>query len=483
MAIFFCRLGYHSLWSDELVTAEKVIHQSQAEIWNPRHANMEGKAVLGCMVPYYSLLKLWSSVAGASEAGLRSFSAASAIAAMALILRFGPGSWGLGPSTSLVAATLFLLSPMMLWYAQECRYYGLLQPLSLIVCGTYLEFWKTLRPTWLLAWVAAAIFAVMTHAYMIFLVGGGCFYGLWQWCRHRLCHAPLVITAHVLVAGYFLAVWRFLSASYERISTTEHAAYVLQTDDLMPWKVLSNFICGIYEHGPVPIATLLSLAAAALLILHLRASLPSPRADGQSEAGAPAAWLWIAAALGTGAMMIAVSWSLDNLVEGKRYVMVFFAPFCIWLALALTRPVLPRLLPVIFLIAMAMNNVLVDWNYFTNPQKQNWRLAGQAIREQARPGDVWIHQSVPRAFAAEYYGGSPKAPYLNVLWEPGDILKTPHPPEIRQAGRIWLVRTGGIAEAYAARLQEAGFRPTQPWVLPAGSHFSTHLWLFERSQP
>jgi len=128
----------------------------------------------------------------------------------------------------------------------------------------YFQFWKTSRWQWLAGWTIVSIFAVM----------------------------------------------HLLTTSYDRISTTEHAAYTLYTDDLMPWRVLSIFLCGVYEHG--------------------------------------------------------------SLVRSNDAIMA------------------------------SLLLMTVEREYFSKPQKQSWRLAGESIRKHSSAGDVWLHQSTPRAFASEY---------------------------------------------------------------------------------
>lgn len=476
--LFLFRIGQHPFWSDELLTAEIVVHQSQSEIWNPRHPGMEGGGIRGCMVPYYSAAKIWCSTLGSSEAGLRSLSAVSALVALAMILALGPSFWGLGRRASLVAAVLFTLSPMMLWYAQEARYYAFLQPISLAVCSCYFQFWRTWRWQWLAIWVIVSVFALMAHPFMIFGIVAISCYGMWVWWKGGFARRAIVILSHGLVAGYFLAVMRLLTTSYDRISTTEHAAYTLYTDDLMPWRVLSNFLCGVYEHGSLIrsndaiMASLLLIAATVLLVLHVQAGFNERKKD---------AVFWMAASLGACALMISVSWFRPFMVEGKRYVMVFFAPFCVCLAMALVRMSSFRLTLPLFIGVMALNSMTVEREYFSPPQKQNWRLAGESIRKHSSAGDVWLHQSTPRAFASEYYGGYPSSLFQNLVWEP-TALNGQMPSALMNAKRVWLVKTGSIADVYGVRLEKAGFRRTNNWILPSGRFFQTQLWLFERTQ-
>lgn len=484
-SLFFFRIGHHSFWGDELQTAEITAHRSQAELWNPSNpVPIEEHFAFGFLAPYYSASRLWCSLFGSSEAGLRSLSAAGAWAALAMILIMGPSLGGISRRASFVAGALFALSPMMLWYAQEARYYAFLQPIILISCWFYLEFWRSGRGGWLAGWSAISIFAIMTHPFMIFEIAAQSCYGLWLWWRKGFIRWWVVVLGHGLVASGFLFMLKPLLIIQE-----DSPPYSKATDELMPWKALSNFLCGIYEH-PFPFLALLLVATAVVtLVPHIceEGRLVGPGDDRQqNNRGIPEGkgdpMFWIVVSIGACFLMIAVSMYRPIMVEGKKYVMIFFAPFCVCLGNALTRFSLSRVLPALFLGVMTLNSFLTDWKYFTEPQKQNWRLAGQIIRQNSRPGDIWLHQNVWRGFASEYYGGGTSRVVKDVVWKPPSLKEDP-PPALRMAQRVWLVKTGGIADVYGARLEEAGFRRAVERALPTGTHFMTHLWLYEKASP
>lgn len=484
--LFFHRLGQHSLWSDELQTAEVAAHISQSEIWNPTDPNRtEQYSARGFLAPYYSAVKAWCAVFGPREAGLRSLSAFSALLAMVMILVLGPDYWGLGRKASAAAAALFASSPMMLWYAQESRYYAFLQPVSLALCWFYLRFWKTWRGGWLAAWSACAVFALMSHPFMIFVIAALSCHGMRRWRQSRFRGVGGVVAGHAFAAAGFLFLIEPLLIAHRRVVANE--PYNKPTDELMPWKALSNFLCGVYDHPYVISALALVVGATVIIVLHARETIQAEArsnvAGSQQEVTDNAdSALWLAAALGACALMIAVSCFRPIMVEGKKYVMIFFAPFCVCMGSALMSPMLPRVAPLIFLGIMALNAALTDLDYFAQPQKQNWRLAGEMVRQHARAGDAWLHQGVWRAFAGEYYGGGNSAPVVHVTWPPPG-LNDPLPGGLQAAKRVWLVKTGAIADVYGGRLEAAGFRRVGAKKLPSGSHFLTELWLYERASP
>ena len=139
VAIRLHHLGKEPLWNDEGFTWW-AIGQSWHDLWT--------------LVPqgdphppfYYSLLKLWTALAGQSEAGLRGLSTLFAAATVPVLYLAGRVLGGArdGVWTGAAAALLFALSPLHLHYAQEARpYAGLTFAASLAFAGA---LWLVLHP-------------------------------------------------------------------------------------------------------------------------------------------------------------------------------------------------------------------------------------------------------------------------------------------------------------------------------------------------
>ncbi len=476
--LFFFRIGHHSYWMDELQTAEMIGHCTQSQIWNPSTgSDSEQFLTFGFLVPYYSAAKAWSGVFGTSEAAVRSLSAAGALIALAMILWLGPERWGLGRRASLLSGILFALSPMMLWYAQEARYYGLLQPFALALAWFYLGFWQTRSLRWLVAWSVCSVVSLTIHPFMIFVIVALSIHGVCTCLVRRLRIRLSWVAAHAVVAAVFLAMLWPLWEAHKRIKA--HEDYSKVTDELIPWKVMSNFLCGVYEHPFALLALLLLVSATALLVLHTREAWKQMTGGGSEKAPGGDPMLWIAAALGGCLLMAVVSIYRPIMVEGKKYEIIFFAPWCVCMGSALASWRTPRPGVALFVGLLAINTFFTDQLYYFEPQKQNWRLAGYLVRQEGMEGDVWIHQGTWRAFVSEYYAAGGSVRVNDVLWKPPD-LERGVPDKVKGARRVWMVKTGGIAEAYEAKLQEAGFKRVQTWVLPSGTAFTTQLWLFDR---
>lgn len=490
--LFFFRIGYHSLWVDELLTAGVVIHESQAEIWEPHHyPTVEGKFGYGALIPYFSLVKVWCSIFGSSEAGLRSLSACSAMVALVMILVWGPHVWMLGYKASLTAAAIFVLSPMMLWYAQEARYYAFLQPLALAVVGCYFQYWKTGRWEWLVSWTLCSIFSIMAHPLMIFGIATISCYGIWYWQKNRFPHTLIVFLCHSIVGIYFLLVIRVLTTAYGHLSQYYSEISRTFSDEFMLWKVLLHFLCGI-EERPVMTSTLLLIFATAVLVVYVHGlwvRQQSSISEFEAERGLVSlrgynpAILWMVASLGVCALMMGISYFRPMMAEAKRYPMVFFAPFCVCLGSARVSRFISRFAFFLFVGVMALNTAMVDGVYFTTPQKQNWRWVSTLIQRFSQEGDVWLHPSSVHRLVSDYYGGKREGIRV-VVWEPPE-LKKELPSELKKAHRVWMAVSWRFPDillrVYALRLQEVGFRAPIELEVPNGTNYQIRLWLFERS--
>ncbi|MDQ3740487.1 MAG: glycosyltransferase family 39 protein, partial [Actinomycetota bacterium] len=153
-ALRFLGLGDQSYWYDETVTVT-VLDGSLGDVLD-RLPDSESTPPL-----YYVLAWLWTQVAGLSEAGLRSFSAVAGLAAVPVVYLAARELAGRG--AGVVAAALVAVNPMLVWYSQEARAYGLV---TLLAALTLLA---TVRRR-LVLWAVASTLLVLTHYFGVFLV-------------------------------------------------------------------------------------------------------------------------------------------------------------------------------------------------------------------------------------------------------------------------------------------------------------------------
>ena len=121
---------------------------------------------------YYWLLKIWITVFGDSEIGLRSLSAVLGVGLVYLIWRLGAKLFN--RRVGLIAVFLAAFSPLQVYYAQETRMYMLLAVLSSLTVLATLWLWSAKNQgqskLWSLVYVVTATAGFYTHyAYPLIL--------------------------------------------------------------------------------------------------------------------------------------------------------------------------------------------------------------------------------------------------------------------------------------------------------------------------
>ena len=168
------RIGAASLWSDEAFSAYW-IHEPLGYLWT------DGLIIETTPPLYYTLLKLWAVFAGDSDAALRLFSAAASTATIPLVFLLGAEL--ATPAAGLVAALLFALAPMQIYYAQEARVYTMLPLAFALALLGLLRFLRaaqqrgTQADHWALGlYAAGATLLIYSHATSVFTVAAlaGC---------------------------------------------------------------------------------------------------------------------------------------------------------------------------------------------------------------------------------------------------------------------------------------------------------------------
>ncbi|MGH2538172.1 MAG: hypothetical protein ACRDHL_12315, partial [Candidatus Promineifilaceae bacterium] len=117
----FYRLDAQSFWNDEGNSARL----------SERPASLIIAGTASDIHPplYYLLLAGWRGLAGASEFGLRAFSALAGVGLVAVTLALGrqlARAAGLGAGLPLLAGLLAAANPALVYYSQEARMYALL---------------------------------------------------------------------------------------------------------------------------------------------------------------------------------------------------------------------------------------------------------------------------------------------------------------------------------------------------------------------
>lgn len=131
---------------------------------------------------YYTLLHGWIDLGGQSEFAMRYLSVCADMMTVALMWALGR-ALGKGTRFTWLAAALYAICPLAIWYAQEVRMYALVAALGIASCYW---LWRWVQsPAHTRALVASAVLmvlAVYSHYYVIFLLpaqGIALFAGLW----------------------------------------------------------------------------------------------------------------------------------------------------------------------------------------------------------------------------------------------------------------------------------------------------------------
>ncbi|HEX3391338.1 MAG TPA: glycosyltransferase family 39 protein [Solirubrobacteraceae bacterium] len=155
-------IDLQSLWYDEAYTPVHVLHSSLSATWTS-YVHSENSPPL-----WYLLEWLITRALGTGAVALRLLSALAGIAAV-------PVAWAIGSElagrrAAIAMAAFVATSPLLVWYSQEARAYGLfvLTASLALLCFVRVLGEPTTRRVWLFA--LAASLALLTHYFAIFLL-------------------------------------------------------------------------------------------------------------------------------------------------------------------------------------------------------------------------------------------------------------------------------------------------------------------------
>jgi GT2 family glycosyltransferase len=219
LALRLYNLGGHDFWYDEMFSIDYAAHP-----WGNWNAPL-----------YWIVLHFWTMLAGVSEFSLRLPSAVFSFLTVVLTYRLGLRLFG--RRTAWLAASLAGLSSFHLWYAQEARDYALVVLLGTL--SSYLLL-KALRQDGLEKWLGfavAALAAVYTNYFALFLVAAQLLYAGFV-LRRRAWKAGLV--AGVIALGFCSYLPLFLS----KFGAIARGFWVPKPDGAALLITLQNYMLG-----------------------------------------------------------------------------------------------------------------------------------------------------------------------------------------------------------------------------------------------
>jgi mannosyltransferase len=337
---------------------------------------------------YYMLLHFWLSVAGRSEAGVRSLSLAFALLAI-------PAAWWAANAifgsrrAAWIAALLTALNPFLGQYAQEARMYSLVALLAIPLTTCFLKAYaldaaspRARRP-WLAGFSASVALALYTHNWAIFMtLACAAAWLLLFWWAPRPRRRELIREGLLGFGGAFALYLPWIPTTlYQAAHTGAPWSDAPSLDSLLgvPGVLLGRF----------PQVLLLTCAGAGLLVLARRRDR-----DGRIDERARA----IAALAVIGVLTVTFAWTMSQVSPAwaNRYLAIAVPPFLLLAAGGLANA--GRLGLVGLLIVSIM------WAQDKAPvEKSNVRAVTTAIAPGLAPGDLVISTQPETIPVLHYY--------------------------------------------------------------------------------
>ncbi|MEO3773409.1 glycosyltransferase family 39 protein [Micromonospora sp. B9E7] len=408
------RLTGASLWADELATWGAV-RISWSQLWQ-----LCG-SVDAVLLPYYALMKLYTTVAGTGTVALRLPSVVAITIATLVVTALGRRVGG--SAVGLLAGLIFAILPVTSWYAQEARSY------AFVICAAALAVLCLIRllerPTLgrLAGYAAAVATAGLLHPLN----------GLLMLAGHAAAVAAWQVTQR---SDGWRTTWRWLAAAVVGVLP---AATLSVLGSGQTAQVSWIQLVDLYALQVFPERLFLSPAVGGIVLV---LALVAVRRSAAYLCLAGAAFVPLALLLLAGTQLP---------VWVARYVLVVLPALAILAASALIRIGKPQAIIVTGLAGILAFPVHVTIRESPGHTQDSAKIA-QVIGPRYRPGDVVVfsdtHPSIP--------------------WSPRDIyeryLPSPRPPDVL---RIAPQRTNG--RFLAQECPDAACLGTPPriWVIRA----------------
>ena len=393
---------------------------------------------------YYLLLSQWLRLTGSSDAALRLFSTAAALACFPLLWLVGRQTGG--RRTAVAAAALFAFTPPAVYYSAEGRMYSLTWLAGLgLAAASYQLARRGARPRWMLLWIVAGAAALLTHYFLAFV---------WLACAAWLILHPgrsrrsvIAIAAALSLAAVLpwylhvpesIARWR-VTAGWLDVPLSVGEAIKAPAD--LAWSMFA--VRGIWGGSKLANRlTALAFAGVALLVLR-RGIKPlfSPRRQ--------LLWLWLGASV-----LGVITFDLlrgTNAALISRYALPGLPAAALLGGIALGR--LPRRAAVAAALLVVIGWSAAIRDMFVRPARwwQPFPELAAELDSSTSPADVVIIHSIPSGVlgVARYLPGEvPVASWVQRLEQrqvPGDIERL-----AAAACRVVLVKVHDLGTASTA---------------------------------
>ena len=364
---------------------------------------------------WYVLVWGWSRVFGTGEVALRLPSALAGVATVAV-------AWGIGQElagrrAAIATAALVATNPLLVWYSQEARAYGLFVALTALAVWCWLRADADPTPGRLTAFAASGAAALATHYFAVFLLAPMC---LWLLRKRGRWKAVLPAVAAVGAAGVALVPLALAQGGHGTQWIGEWA--LASRLEVLPQYYLTGYSGAPLGHG---VELLVALTIVAGMGYGLWRAL-TPR---ESDAALLALGLAACGVLTPVAMAVA---GADYLAP--RNVVAAMVPLSAGIAVVVTAQRTGRTgMALAGVIAVAFLALSVDVNLSPRLQRGDWRGLAQAIGRSPR-ADRAITTVELGAAPLEYYLPPLRNAPLGASVRVSEIDETGYPPLVAGAG-------------------------------------------------
>lgn len=363
-------LDHQSFWYDEAVSAE-LAGAKALDLVSGRVRD------LGNPPLHAALLRAWSFVFGTGDAALRGLSVAAGVASIPLLHVVARHL--AGRRAALVAATLFALSPVHVYFAQEARAYALVTMLCLGSFALLLRACRApSRPGAWVAYAACTFLALYTHYFAVFVVLAQIVHVL---ATHRADRGLVRrFVASLGVAALAYVTW--LPAFFRQITEEGNLGRATETWHLHVLSTPLVFSAGttlVWKDNPTP----LRLLAALLVVLAFGAAVVAGAvALRRNRPTLRLLCLWLLLPVLVPALVSALLFP----VYYVRYGLIASPAFYILAAVGFER--LGGRARGACLVAVVPAVIASFATYYMSPVKHAWREAAAHVRARALPSDV-----------------------------------------------------------------------------------------------
>ena len=399
VALDLFRLGSPSLWMDEAFSVQ-LARQPLSVLWGAFRSGAEPNMAL-----YYLILHLWLGLGTAlgipaTEFYVR-FPSAICAAASAVVV-YGIGRRFLGAFCGMLGALLYLLSGLVLTYAQQTRGYALQ---LLLVCLAWYALLALLdqrtprpAPRWWSLLVAASVLAVYTHAFSVLIllaqiVAVGALVAFDASARARVRRLWPGLLASLAGIGLLIVPFAIASrhgAKNGWLPSPQIGALIAKATALGAKSKLALAVLAVALLACLALLALTRLSMGRSLLARLQPQRLNAKArDADTSALRAGARTAVIAMLCWLIVPVVVSFVLSEgpvRLFSSRYLVVVM-PAAALLVAAAVAPLRPRPARLIVAAGLVCASLALVPSYYAHAQVEDWRTPTRWLEARYAPGD------------------------------------------------------------------------------------------------